>query len=35
VKSENTWLQYRAVLTSPDGANSAQLSSVEIVCSQR
>ena len=35
VKPENRWLQYRAVLTSPDGANSPRLSEVEIVCVRR
>ena len=33
--AQQRWLQYRAVLTSPDGANSAVLSEVEIICSHR
>ena len=35
VGAKDVWLQYRAVLTSPDAANSAVLSEVEIVCSRR
>jgi hypothetical protein len=35
VESKHRWLQYRAVLTSPDGANSPMLTEVEIVCSRR
>ncbi len=35
VESKHCWLQYRAVLTSPDGANSPMLTEVEIVCSRR
>jgi hypothetical protein len=35
VSAENSWLQYRAVLTSPDGANSPLLSEVEIDCVRR
>ena len=33
--AQQRWLQYRAVLTSPDGANSAVLSEVEIICAHR
>lgn len=32
--SGHRWISYRAVLTSVDGANSARLSEVEIVCAQ-
>ncbi len=32
VKPMDRWLQYRAVLVSPDGGNSPLLSEVEIVC---
>jgi len=32
-KPSHDWLQYRAVLTSPDGGNSPILTEVEIVCS--
>lgn len=31
-KASHDWLQYRAVLTSPDGGNSPILTEVEIVC---
>ncbi len=32
VKREHRWLQYRAVLSSPDGGNSPILTEVEVVC---
>ena len=34
VMREDRWLQYRAVLFSPDGGNSPSLSEVEIVCAR-
>ncbi|MSU69670.1 MAG: hypothetical protein EXS39_02610 [Opitutaceae bacterium] len=34
VKRGDQWLQYRAVLFSPDGGNSTLLSEVEIVCAR-
>ncbi len=34
VPAGHGWLQYRAVLTSPDGANSTRLTSVDIVCAK-
>ena len=35
VELNHRWLQYRAVLTSPDGGNSPILTEVEIVCARR
>ena len=35
VDAKHRWLQYRAVFYSHDGANSAILSEVEIICSRR
>jgi len=32
IKPGSSWLQYRALLTAPDGGNSPQLSEVEIGC---
>lgn len=34
VPANHDWIQYRAVLTSPDGANSTQLNAVDIVCAR-
>ncbi|MBS0631989.1 MAG: VCBS repeat-containing protein [Verrucomicrobia bacterium] len=34
VPAGDSWLQYRAVLTSPDGANSTRLTGVDLVCAR-
>lgn len=35
VEAKHRWLQYRAILTAPDGGNSPNLTQVEIVCARR
>ena len=35
LEAKHRWLQYRAILTAPDGGNSPNLTQVEIVCARR